>query len=115
MFDGFCIVENCVQLPPTVLLYSHFHEVGSTPPVEVSVNCTINGEDPDKGVPLNPTTGADKSNVWEVGGLLTPLVSFTVSVTVYTFGKAYVWVGLFNVEVFPSPKSQAHCTGEPVD
>ena len=44
-----------------------------------------------------------------------PPAFVTVSFTVYLPAFEYAWVGCFTVEVVPSPKSQDHDAGEPVE
>jgi hypothetical protein len=58
-WTGFLTVENCIQPPPDVSLYSHLHEVGVL--VELSANITASGAGPVSGAPEKAATGAKMS------------------------------------------------------
>jgi hypothetical protein len=56
------------------------NQLEGVPPVDVSVNVTVRGASPVEGFKVKPATGAAKSIVLVVDAI-TPLVSFTVRVT----------------------------------
>ena len=65
---------------------------------------------------VNDAVGAGAFTTTDaVAGALVPPAFVAVSVTLYEPGRAYVCSGCCAVAVLPSPKSQAHAVGAPVD
>jgi uncharacterized protein (DUF58 family) len=108
--DGFRVVD----VPPSP--NSQAHDVGA--PVEVSVKLTGSGAVPVVGDAVKEATGAGVaagSTVMVAVAEVEPPLFVAVSFAVYVPAAVYVWEGFCAVEVPPSPKSQAHDVGAPVE